>query len=216
MAKIDENFFRVENDMQANKVEDVLEQGEKILLRTRPNKKAYILSAVLRMLPIVLFWAAFDIFAIVMMFTHGVSSGEIVFLIIFFAFHLIPVWIWIAGIVHAVAGFKNIEYVFTEQRIIIRSGIIGIDFKSLYYSEIEGVNLKVGILDKCFKVGDIYIQSMKQSTVLNDISSPYFILSRLQKITLDIKTDINYPNDLRPQTNHGYNTKYIEVSDKNN
>lgn len=215
MARINENYFKMENEMQANKVEDILEKGEKILLRTKPNKKAHIWSAILKMLPIVLLWVAFDGFAIAMVIKSGeIKGGLIAFLIIFFAFHLIPVWLWVANIVQAVAGYKNIEYVFTDKRVIVRSGIVGIDFKNVYYSEIEGVNLRVGLLDRLFHVGDVYIQSMKQSTILHDISNPYFILSRLQKITLDIKTDINYPNDLRPETNHGYNTKYIDVVDE--
>ena len=100
------------------------------------------------------------------------------------------------------------QYVFTEKRVIIRSGLVGIDFKSIYYSDISGVNVKVGFLDRLLKVGDIYIRANNQSAVLNDIQNPYFILSRLQKITLDIKTDIYYPNNLRPEENDGYNTKY--------
>ena len=35
----------------------------------------------------------------------------------------------------------------------------------------------------------------------------------LQKITHDIKTDIYYPNDLRPAENKGYNTKYTFYPD---
>ena len=63
-------------------------------------------------------------------------------------------------------------------------------------------------VEKMFKVGDIYVKSDTQSAVLDDIEHPYEYLSRLQKITLDIKADIYYPNDLRPGENHGYNTKY--------
>ena len=51
-------------------------------------------------------------------------------------------------------------------------------------------------------------QALNQSAVLNNIENPYFYLSKLQKITLDIKADIQYPNDLRPKENHGYNTEY--------
>lgn len=215
MAKIDENFFKVENEMQINKVEDILEKGENILLRTKPNKSAYVWSAVLKMLPIAILWGLIDfgVLGAMIIGKIDVPKEMIAFLVIFFAFHLLPVWIWLGGVIRAVVEYKNIEYVLTDKRIIVRSGIIGIDFKTVYYSEIEGVNLNVSVLDRLFKVGDIYVQSMKQSTVLNDISNPYFILSRLQKITLDIKTDIQYPNDLRPETNHGYNTKYIEVKE---
>ena len=80
----------------------------------------------------------------------------------------------------------------------------------MFYSEVESVSARVGILERIFKVGDIYILSTSQREVLQDIPDPYFILNRLKKITFDIKTDIYYPNDLRPDENHGYNTKYIK------
>ncbi len=208
MAKIDENYFKLDDDMQAKLVEDILEEDENVLLRLKPNKKAYIWSAILTMLPIAIIWATIDVGMFIGIMSINPPAGVIWGLMAFFALHLIPVWIWLGGIIRAVLQIKNIEYAFTEKRIIVRSGIVGIDFKNLYYTDIEGVNLKVGALDKLFKVGDIYIQSLKQSTVLKDVTQPYQLLSKLQKITLDIKTDIHYPNDLRPNENHGYNTKY--------
>ena len=126
----------------------------------------------------------------------------------FFGFHLLPLWIYIANIVKTVAGAKNIEYVFTNKRIIVRSGVIGIDFKNIYYTDVEGINCKVGIFDRMFKVGDLYVKANDQSAVLMNIVTPYFYLEKLQKITLDIKADIQYPNDLRPKENHGYDTEY--------
>ena len=217
MAKINESYFKMENDKQATKVEDVLDKNETVLLRLKPNKKAYIWSSILKMMPLALLWAAFDITFIVLMAKEGESMGPgLWFMIPFFLLHLAPVWIWLGQIITSAIGYKNIEYVFTEKRIVIKTGIIGIDFKSVFYSEIEGIKVNVGLIEKLFKVGDIYFQSFKQSTILHDVSNPYFLLNKLQKITLDIKTDINYPNDLRPSENHGYNTKYVQDSTQTN
>ncbi len=209
MKQIDKNYFKVDNSMQTNTVEDILDEDESVLLRQKPKRSAYIFNSIIRMLPIALLWLAFDSTFIVLavMSTHG--AGYIwAFLIPFFAVHLAPVWMWIAGIVKACAGYKNLEYVFTEKRIIVRSGVVGIDFKNIYYSDIEAVNLRVGLVDRMFKVGDIYITAKHQAEVLFDIPNPYFILSKVQKIVIDIKTDINFPNDLRPETNSGFKTKY--------
>lgn len=208
---IDEEYFRIDNTKSKDKIEDILDCDERVLVRLKPNKKAYVLERVVKMLPIVLIWLAFDLAFIIGMSVGGVFKEEpmfLLFVIPFFALHLMPVWIWIAGIVKGVGEYKNIEYAFTEKRIIIRSGLIGVDFKTFYYSNISGVNVKVGLIEKMFKVGDIYVKSDTQSAVLDDIEHPYEYLSRLQKITLDIKADIYYPNDLRPEENHGYNTKY--------
>jgi len=208
---IDENYFKTDNPMKQNKVEDILSEDEQILQRLSPNKKVFILEAIFKGLPVALLWGAFDAFFIIMMINAHAFDDNLPLLIgviAFFAFHLLPLWMYIVSVVRNIAGFKNIEYVFTNQRIIVRSGLIGIDFKNIYYTSIEGINCKVGIFDRMFKVGDLYIKAHNQSVVLMDITTPYFYLEKLQKITVDIKADIQYPNDLRPNENHGYNTKY--------
>ena len=208
---IDENYFKTDNPMKQNKVEDILSEDEQILQRLSPNKKVFILEAFFKGLPVALLWGAFDAFFIIMMINAHAFDDNLPLLIgviAFFAFHLLPLWMYIVSVVRNIAGFKNIEYVFTNQRIIVRSGLIGIDFKNIYYTSIEGINCKVGIFDRMFKVGDLYIKAHNQSVVLMDITTPYFYLEKLQKITVDIKADIQYPNDLRPNENHGYNTKY--------
>ena len=209
--QIDENYFKTDNPMKQNSIEDILSKDEKILQRLKPNRKVLLLESIFKGLPFVLLWAAFDIFFIVMMISTGAfnENPNLLWVVIpFFGFHLLPLWIYIANIVKTVAGAKNIEYVFTNKRIIVRSGVIGIDFKNIYYTDVEGINCKVGIFDRMFKVGDLYVKAHDQSAVLMNIVTPYFYLEKLQKITLDIKADIQYPNDLRPKENHGYDTEY--------
>lgn len=209
--KVDENYFRTDNPMKENSIEDILSEDEQVLVRLKPNKKALVLESVFKGLPIALLWGAIDIgFIIMMVFTGAFEEQPSLLAIIipFFAIHLFPLWAWIAGIIKTAAGCKNLEYVFTEKRVIIRSGIIGIDFKNIYYSDITEVNVKVGILDRMFKIGDLCIKTNDQAAVLDNIERPYFYLQKIHEITLDLKSDINYPNDLRPEENHGYNTKY--------
>ena len=192
--RIDENYFKTTEPIKQNRIEDILEEDETILQRLTPNRKVLLLESIFKGLPFVLLWAAFDTFFIVMMITTGAfkDNPNLLWIVIpFFGFHLLPLWIYIANIVKTVAGSKNIEYVFTEKRIIIRSGVIGIDFKSIFYTEVEGINCKVGIFDRMFKVGDLYIKALNQSVVLMNITTPYFYLTKLQKITLD--SDILQP-----------------------
>ena len=211
--QIDEKYFQ-ESQMQVNAVEDVLAGGESILWRDKPDKKAHIAAAVFKMLPIAILWLCIDL-GFIIGISIGMSRGSIPlpilgFIIPFFLLHLAPVWAWIAGIMKSVAELKNMEYIFTDKRIIIRSGIIGIDFKFLYYNEIESVNVKVSFTDKIFRVGDIYVNAKSSAAVLYDLHNPYILGTKLQKIVQDITTDINYPNALRPDYNPGYNTKYTD------
>ncbi len=211
--KIDEKYF-YENALQKNTIEDVLNSDEKVLWQGKPNAKSYVLAAMLKMLPIAIIWLLIDGFVLTAIIT-GMVKGQMPtnilwFVVPFFLLHLLPVWIWIANTVKAFREVKNLEYAVTDKRVIIRSGLIGIDFKFINYTEIDSVNIKVGIIDRIFKVGDIYINSSVNSGVLWDVSDPYGIGRALQKVTTDIKSDIHYPNALRPENNPGYKTGYEE------
>lgn len=211
MAKIDKDYFNVNEGIKANSVDDVLEPNEEVLLRLVPDKRDYVLESIFKGLPVALIWGGFDVFFIIMLVNSGAlkEAGWLaLFIIGFFAIHLFPLWAYIAQIVRRVAGFKNIEYVFTDHRLIVRSGLIGIDFKFFFYTGIESVTVKVGIWDRLFKVGDIYVKDQLQTAVLEDIHNPYAYSAKLQGIIQDIKADVAYPNDLRPKENHGYETKY--------
>lgn len=49
------------------------------------------------------------------------------------------------------------KYAITKKRVIIKSGIIGTDFKSIYYNEIKSALVVVGLIGKMFGVGTIKI-----------------------------------------------------------
>ena len=211
--QIDERYF-CDNAMQKNNIDDVVAPNEKVLWRGKPNAKSYVLAAMVKMLPIALIWLIFD-GTFIFFITSGMINGDIPleilgFIVPFFLLHLAPVWIWIGNTVKAAREVRNLEYAITDKRIIIRSGVVGIDFKFINYTEIDSVNVKVGLIDRIFRVGDIYINSSVNSGVLWDVEDPYKIGNALQKVTLDIKSDIHYPNAMRPDYNPGYKTDYTQ------
>lgn len=212
MKKIDENYFKNDKPTTSVEIADLVGEDEQILWQGKPKKSAYIMAAFFKMFPFAMLWLVFDGTFIGVMISQGeqLPPFAVVFMIVFFAFHLIPVWVWLGNVLTASRQYKNIEYAFTGKRIIIKSGVVGVDVKTIYYSQIESVNLKVGLTDKLFKVGDIYITSQNQSQVLFDLTDPYFLSQKLQNIVADIKADIQFPNALRPEENGGYRTKYVQ------
>lgn len=211
MAKLDENYFKIDpSGRDLKNIEDVIGSDEQILWSGKPKKRAFLINAFTKMLPIALIWLLFDGAFIGLMIgtMDEIPTSVKTFMVVFFLFHLMPVWIWLSNVLTANRQHENLEYAFTNKRIIIKSGIIGIDFKNIYYSEIDSVNLRVGLVDRIEKVGDIYIKSIGGANVLYDLENPYTLAEKLQKIVVDIKTDIQFPNNLRPAENDGYSTKY--------
>ena len=180
------------------------------------KKSAFVINNILTMLPLALIWLLFDSFFIVAFVSSGSPKEMILPIILFFAFHLMPVWIWLGNVLTANKKWKNTKYYVTDKRIIVQTGIISANYDTIYYKDIKNVSLKVGIIDKLLKVGDIYIDtgSILTSSSKNimmtflDVENPYEIYGKLQKIVLDIQTDIEFPNAYRPDENLGYNTKY--------
>lgn len=189
--------------------ENLLTKGEEIIWSGKPKKSAFIINKALHMLPIALIWLMFDSTFIIAMFSSDMPKNMLFFVIPFFALHLMPVWSWLGNVLTAKKKWDNTRYAVTNKRIIINTGFIGIDYQTVYYKDIKNVNLKVGIIDKMLKVGDIYFTlSEGTSQSFLDVENVYELYPKLQKVVLDIQTDIEFPNDLRPEENHGYNTKY--------
>jgi hypothetical protein len=115
-------------------------------------------------------------------------------------------------------SYSNTRYAFTNKRVMMRTGFIGTDFKSIDYDKISDIEVTVNFVERAFNVGTIRFFSGRTqtdegtTTKLYDsweaISDPYEVFKQVKKTSVDIKTDFNYPNALRPGTNPGYNTKY--------
>lgn len=88
---LNEKFFQAGANEPEN-VQDVLVENEKIVWNGKPQKKAFVLNNVLKMLPIAIIWIAFDSFfiAMVAMNFSDLPPVAIPFLCIFFVAHLTP------------------------------------------------------------------------------------------------------------------------------
>ena len=197
----------------------ILATGENVLWEGKPNKKAFILNSILPMMPFILLWLAFDGFFIFTFVVTGAFSEMAFFIIPFFALHLLPVWKWLGNLLTASAKWEKTKYLVTDKRIVLQSGFISSNINSIYYKDIDNVNLHIGVFDRMFGVGDIIISTNKMfrdsenrlhqaSHCILDIPNPHDTYRKVHKIILDIQTDIEYPNELRPKTNPGYNTEY--------
>jgi len=207
-----ENFMNYETDLS-----NPLVEGETLIWSAKPKKSAFIINKVLCMMPIALIWLLLDSSILIPMLSSGEVRQMLFFIIPFFALHLFPVWIWLGNVITSNKRWKNTKYYVTDKRIILQTGFVDMNYQTIYYKDIKNVNLRVGLIDKLLGVGDIYFDlgtytynngTRTINHAFLDIENPHEIYPRLQKIVLDIQTDIEYPNALRPGENPGYTTKY--------
>lgn len=200
-----------------NEIDRMLMPDESVIWRGTPKKSAYVLNSSMKMAPFALIWLLFDGFFIVNFLSAGELMGGMLMMIIpFFALHLMPVWIWLFNLLTASKRWKNTEYALTNKRVLIRNGLVGYQYESIYYTDIANVSLRVGTIDKMLGVGDIYLAMVNYGTgrgaasapAFLDVEEPQRVFSMVQSTVMNIQTDIHYPNAYRPENNPGYGTQY--------
>lgn len=195
--------------MVGDQIQDVLFSNENVLWNGKPKKFPYIFRNSIKLFPVALIFFAFDAFFIYMTFSMGeVPKEMIIFMIGFFAFHLLPVWIFAGKFLKSIAEHKNIQYVVTDRRIIARSGLMGVDFSSADYGDITDVSVNVSAFERLCNCGTVSIATGAGMIDFLSVPEPYALYKRINKILIDLKYDMHYPNAYRPQTNPGYNTEY--------
>lgn len=195
--------------------EGILDQNENILWQGQPKWLPFILTGI-PFLAIGCLWGAMDYFGFIrhMRGTKGPLTGVMV---PFFLLHLFPFWGSILNMLRLLLVHKNTFYAFTDKRLLIRSGFWGTDFKAVDYDRIQDLTVTVNPFENLLGVGTIKAftgaQTSKGAPIFDRftaIEQPYEVYRRLKQVSLDVKTDWNYPNALRPEKNPGYNPTYEE------
>ena len=197
--------------IMVNELKSMIGMDETILYEGKPDKKCFIFESILNpLLPVAIIWAVLD-----MSFMGFAVGGMQKIMIPFMLIHMMPVWIYLGGVIFSFRRYRNTYYVVTDHAVYVSSGIFTMNLQEKTFAELSRVNLHRGIFDQMFNVGDIQIttnQFTKKNvpavitiSSITDYTEVYQMVKKLQK---DIYSDIMYPNDLRPNENHGYKTKY--------
>lgn len=200
----------------------ILNDNEKVLWEDKPQLTPFFASSLssipIGLLVLYIVWNYYATYFNLSALQGGGNSPSLTFLF------MIPVML--LGIsatispLYRLLEFKNVYYVITDKRVLIQNGLIGRDFQIIDFDKIQSAEVRVGILDKLLGggSGSIYIDSGRLSYsrnrsyshpyVLLHIAKPYEVFSFFKKVSHDVKTDIEYPNALRPTSNPGYQTEY--------
>lgn len=135
-------------------LESILQTGETIKWQGKMSRK--VLGFVLVLSLIVVFMFSVFLFAVArenIAFAWLVFIAMLVFVVLRFFMNYVTI------------------FTITDKRIIIRSGIIGTDYNSIYFPQIRTTNVRVDLIDKIFSVGTIYIDTGKIETVAENNQS---------------------------------------------
>ena len=218
------------NNYAKSELELMVGSNEKILWKGKPNKRCFILEGIFNpMLPFALVWFLFDSLFIAAFIggaaTPGAPAVFSIFPLIFFLFHLMPVWIYLGGVIFVFRRYQHTEYIVTDKGVYISGGLFSYTCNMKPFTELARVNIHRGIIDKIIGVGDVVLTSnnvadlysanirvngrpLDVGTTIADIKDYRKVFEIIKKLQEDIYTDTMYPNALRPEENQGYRTKY--------
>ncbi len=141
-------------------IASVLEPEEKIIWQDVINRKVLFFQMASAFLAVILVSTFFFLQATVKYTSNNQPASSTGF-----NFGLI---ILAAGFVLSLLGFFSNYvkvYVITNKRLLIRSGLIGTDFNSIYFTEVKTADVNVGLIGKIFSVGTISIDTGKVKSV---------------------------------------------------
>ncbi len=199
-----------------NDLMNLVDKHERVIYEGKPKFKCFLFESIFNpLLPFALIWAIFDLTFIGVSFQTGESSHIMGFLVPFMLLHLMPVWLYLGGVLFTFRRYRNTNYIVTDKGIYVSGGIFTKTFNHKPFAELSHVDLHRGIFDQMFNVGDIICTSSQYSPEggsasikLVDIEEYIDLYNKVKKLQQDIYSDIMYPNDKRPKENHGYNTEY--------
>jgi uncharacterized membrane protein YdbT with pleckstrin-like domain len=199
-------------------INKVLDGNEKVLWEGEPQFLPFVISgsAVSLLVAIFLFILVVPFAGLIM---YGKISGYNAFG--YSSLLLLPhLWIGafflVAAPLYQILSHRHTHYAVTDKRVIIQKGLIGRDFYMVDFDKIGSADVNVGIVDKVFgkNTGSIRIISAggarALSYTLRNIEDPYTVFKSFKKVSHDVKTDIQYPNAMRPEENKGYDTDYSD------
>ncbi len=208
--------YKVSDDLKS------MMNNERIVWSGRPKKSCFVLECIFNpMLIFAFIWFMFDFMFISQIFSSDLSEldSSVWMFVGFFALHLMPVWIYLGGVIFSFRKLKNTEYAITDKGIYSTNGCFSKQYNFKPFTDLSHVYIHRGIFDQWLGVGDVISECHHYAAVrsnsrhsdnftISDIPDYVEVCNIIKKYQTDIYADTQFPNDYRPQSNHGYNTNY--------
>jgi len=173
-------------------IQTILEDNEQIIWEGKQDLKSAIISSLTGMIFLFIFGALFQFM------TSGTGTctingqirpaeacagiGNYISYGLFALALLIPITSFLR--------YKVTRYIISNKRILLKSGLIGADMRSIYYDQVKSAFVNVGLVGKIFGTGSILIDTGRITQTKNgsradydrfsNINNPYEVYKTLQ------------------------------------
>ncbi len=173
--------------MQENVFKNILDDDEVVIKQFKPNKFRFHFAVFAIYFLIVVVFSAFGILPFV--FDEPLHSSELTILIIIVSAAVVISLLLV--ILFSNLTYRKKYFAYTNKRILIQSGVIGIDYKGLDHKMIGALEVRVDVVDKIINknTGTIKFGSMASPLkgqeqamfVFSGIEDPYVVYREIKK-----------------------------------
>lgn len=180
--------------------DSMVNSNEKVLWEGRPHRLLYIIGSPY-MIFFSLVWLIFDLTFIKVFTTRVLPDSANVsgfpiksFFIIFMIIHLAPVWITIIGILIRMFNVDKVEYVITDKRIYLVTGLFANKSVTIEAEEIKNVVVDIGFIHKKLGLGTVRIIpeskniNRNSKTSMFNLNDPYDAYKAVKKLLSNEKS----------------------------
>ena len=179
--------------------EPILDKGETIKSVLKPNKLKFWVSNIVYVTLFILFYLLMFLVASFGMIEEQTMTTDIA-VVTWSIFAGSSALVYIIDIIYSIFYYRNVFYAVTDQRVLIRRGVFGTDFKSLDMKMIGAVNVNVTLLDKICRTntGTILFGSTS-SPVGNTMRNTMYMFSNIKNPYDEYKKIKSYIDEKKTQ-----------------
>ena len=152
-----------------SKIDRFLKTGERILWRGKPVKAAFVFGGATS----IPFGLIFLAFAITLVISTASTGAPMFFTLFALPIVLVGIGVTFGPSIWQLLRYRNTVYVITNQRVITQTGAIGLDTRFVDFSKIQEVYVKVGITDRIFGTGSVYVLTAGLSSFVPPVRYGY-------------------------------------------
>ncbi len=190
-----------------NLFDNILDSDEKIIKVLKPNKFKFFWSSVLGAIIFTLFFVGFGVMTV----TIPDELGEVAPIGVLIVIVAIVVVLDFLLIFCTYLSYKKRFYAYSNKRVIIRCGVIGVDYKSLDIDMIGAIDVGVGLLDKLFRknTGTISFGSVASPMTAGggaafsfySVQNPYELYKEIKTVINETKEKASKKSKSKPKQN---------------
>ena len=153
---------------------------ETVVYEIKPSKMCFLIESIFNiMLPFCIIWALVDGFLISNIISDFIGDNQsnyawisILPLLVFFSIHLMPVWMYLGGIIKAVFKLSRSAYIVSDHAIYLnKSAKKKQGRKRIPFCDIKKAEVTRGIFDHIAGKGDIELTDRSSKSVEATISN---------------------------------------------